>query len=69
LLTPAPASVLFVGHFDAEHRRQLFDHAKELKLEGLVAKRLGSAYTPGERSADWLKCKIPRAVPAKRFRQ
>jgi bifunctional non-homologous end joining protein LigD len=69
LLTPARASVLFVGHFDAEHGRQLFDHAKELKLEGLVAKRLGSPYLPGERSADWLKCKVPGAVPPERFKR
>ena len=44
LLNPAPASVLYVRHFDGDHGRQLFEHAKELKLEGLVAKRLGSVY-------------------------
>jgi len=69
MLTPPPASVLYVGHFNAEHGRQLFEHAKELKLEGLVEKRLGSPYWPGERSADWLKCKVPGAVPPERFKR
>jgi bifunctional non-homologous end joining protein LigD len=69
LLTPAPASVLYVGHFDAAHGKELFDHATELKLEGLVAKRLGSVYVPGERSADWVKCKVPGAIKPDRFRR
>ena len=38
-----------------------FDHAwraaEELGLEGVVAKRTDSAYTPGERSSAWLKIK------------
>jgi bifunctional non-homologous end joining protein LigD len=58
LLSPAPPSVLYVGHFDAEHGRALFEQAvHQLRLEGLVAKRLGSLYRPGERSADWIKVK------------
>jgi bifunctional non-homologous end joining protein LigD len=56
-------------HFDAEHGRQLYEHAKELKLEGLVAKRLGSPYLPGARSPDWVKCKVPGAVPPERFKR
>jgi bifunctional non-homologous end joining protein LigD len=69
LLTPARPAVLFVGHLDAEHGRQLFEDAVELKLEGLVAKRLGSLYRPGERSLDWVKCKVPGAVPPERFKR
>ncbi|MBG9389323.1 hypothetical protein I5803_14930 [Caenimonas sp. DR4.4] len=69
LLSPAPPSVLFVGDFDAEHGRQMFEHAKELKLEGLVAKRLGSPYQPGVRSTDWQKVKVPGAVPPERFKR
>ena len=65
LLTPAPSAVLLVGHVDAAHGRQLFDTAKELKLEGLVAKRLGSIYLPGQRSVDWVKCKVPGARAAR----
>jgi bifunctional non-homologous end joining protein LigD len=70
LLTPTPPSVLYVGHFDAEHGRVLFEQAvHQLNLEGLVAKRLGSMYRPGERSLDWLKVKRPGAVPPERFRR
>lgn len=69
LLTPAPPSVLYVGHFNAQEGRQLFAHAKELKLEGLVAKRLGSVYQPGVRSPDWTKVKRKGAVPPERFKR
>ena len=67
LLTPAPPGVLFVEHFDAQHGAELFEMARRLGLEGLVAKRLGSIYTPGERSPDWVKVKVPGAVPPQRF--
>ena len=61
--------MLFVGHIDADQGRQLFEHAKELMLEGLVAKRLGSTYRPGERSTDWTKVKRKGAVPPERFKR
>jgi bifunctional non-homologous end joining protein LigD len=68
LLSPAVQSVLYVGHFDADHGRVMFEQAvHQLKLEGLVAKRLGSPYRPGERSPDWLKVKRKGAVPPQRF--
>lgn len=54
LLTSVPPPTLCVGHFDAAQGRQLFEQAKELKLDGLVAKRLGSMYTPGEWSFAWV---------------
>ena len=69
LLTPLPPSTLYVGHFDAEQGRQLFEQAKELKLEGLVAKRLGSMYMPGARSPAWVKVKRKGAVPPERFKR
>jgi bifunctional non-homologous end joining protein LigD len=34
-----------------------FDAAKERGLEGIVAKKLGSAYKPGVRTKDWVKVK------------
>jgi bifunctional non-homologous end joining protein LigD len=34
--------------------------ARELSLEGVVAKRLGSLYRPGTRSPDWIKVKDER---------
>ena len=70
LLTPMPPSVLYVGHFDAEHGRVVYEQAvHQLKLEGLVAKRLGSLYRPGERSPDWVKVKRPGAVLPERFKR
>ncbi len=36
---------------------KLFDAAKQLGFEGVVAKRLGSSYQPGRRSKDWRKIK------------
>lgn len=35
----------------------LFDVAKRQRLEGIVAKKLGSPYRPGRRSKEWLKVK------------
>ncbi len=35
----------------------LFEAAKEAGLEGIMAKKLGSLYTPGRRSDTWLKIK------------
>lgn len=35
--------------------------AKELELEGVIAKRKGSPYEPGRRSGAWLKYKINRS--------
>ncbi len=54
---------------ETDHRLQLAFHvdrlgmkftesARELGLEGVVAKRLGSKYTPGRRSPDWRKIKL-----------
>ena len=35
----------------------LYEAAKEQRLEGIVAKRVGSAYAVGKRTRDWLKIK------------
>jgi bifunctional non-homologous end joining protein LigD len=67
LLVGKPSAVMFVGHFEAEHGANLYAQAHALKLEGLVAKRAGSIYVPGQRSTDWIKCKVPGAVPPGRF--
>jgi DNA ligase-1 len=37
--------------------KALFSWARERDLEGVMAKRKGSLYYPGERSGDWLKIK------------
>jgi bifunctional non-homologous end joining protein LigD len=54
---------------ETDHRLQLVTHvqgdgeaftetARELGLEGVVAKRIGSRYLPGRRSPDWRKIKL-----------
>jgi bifunctional non-homologous end joining protein LigD len=54
---------------EQDHRLQITAHvagdgealarqARELGLEGVMAKRLGSAYTPGRRGPDWRKIKL-----------
>ena len=54
---------------ETDHRLQLTTHvegdgvgfteaARELHLEGVMAKRVGSRYLPGRRSADWRKIKL-----------
>lgn len=35
----------------------LFEATKEARLEGIVAKRLGSPYRPGKRTREWIKVK------------
>jgi bifunctional non-homologous end joining protein LigD len=46
--------------FDAKPA-DLIRAAKELELEGVIAKRKGSPYEPGRRSGAWLKYKINRS--------
>ena len=46
----------------AEHGLALYAAARERGLEGVMAKRLGSAYAPGKRSRDWLKVKVRRQM-------
>lgn len=41
--------------------RALYDHAVAGGLEGLIAKRVDSAYLPGRRSSAWRKVKIRRS--------
>jgi bifunctional non-homologous end joining protein LigD len=54
---------------ETDHRLQVITHveregkafvqaARELGLEGVVAKRVGSRYQPGRRSPDWRKIKL-----------
>ncbi|HET7005140.1 MAG TPA: non-homologous end-joining DNA ligase [Candidatus Binatia bacterium] len=52
--------VLRSAQIDAQPA-DLIRAAKELELEGIVAKRKGSIYEPGRRSGAWIKFKIHRA--------
>jgi DNA ligase D-like protein (predicted ligase) len=52
--------VLRTGPFDAKPS-ELIRAAKKIELEGIIAKRKGSLYEPGQRSGAWLKYKINRS--------
>jgi bifunctional non-homologous end joining protein LigD len=39
---------------------QAFEQARSLQLEGVMAKRMGSTYTIGQRTKDWLKIKTEK---------
>lgn len=69
LLTPPPASVLLVAHFDGQSVDLFLGPVQQLGLEGLVAKRKDSIYAVGERSKAWLKIKRKGAVPPERFKR
>ena len=57
LLRCGHPGIAFNRHFDVEGAI-VYRHACALGCEGIVSKRLGSAYRPG-RSAQWLKIKNP----------
>jgi bifunctional non-homologous end joining protein LigD len=40
--------------------RQVIEAVPNLGLEGVIAKRRSSRYTPGERNTAWLKLKLGR---------
>lgn len=69
LLESTRGALRYVEHFPWQHGRTLYQQAQALKLEGLIAKRIGSVYRPGERSANWQKVKVPGAVPPERFKR
>jgi len=68
LLANQPPAILYVKHVVGEGN-WLFERVLALELEGMVAKRLDSTYSSGERTRNWLKIKRPGAVPAERFRR
>jgi bifunctional non-homologous end joining protein LigD len=60
LLARVPkVAVLFVGMLPADADLFAAIVGAQLPIEGVVAKRLGSVYTPGARSPDWVKIKRP----------
>jgi len=73
LLAQSPSHTLYVQHMSSEDVIDpvswMYEHALQLKLEGVVGKRADSIYLPGARTTEWFKLKRPGAVPAKRFRR
>lgn len=67
LARPRPG-LLLCQYLPGDQAPDLYRMAVELKLEGIVMKRLASPYTGGEpRTGDWIKVKRPNATPAARF--
>ncbi|CAN5202234.1 hypothetical protein BH23BAC1_BH23BAC1_50880 [soil metagenome] len=56
---PQQPQILFSDHFEREGE-VLFDEMKKRGMEGIVAKRKGSKYKPGEKSKEWLKIPVER---------
>jgi len=57
-------SPIIVPEPTSEHGVGLYEAVRDRGLEGIVAKRLGSRYQPGKRSADWLKVPIRHKLRA-----
>lgn len=55
ILVPEPTPTHGIG---------LFEAVEDRGMEGIVAKRLGSPYLPGRRSADWRKVSVRRRLRA-----
>lgn len=51
-------NLISVSRYVENNGIMLFNLVKEKGLEGIVAKRKDSLYWPGNRSKDWIKCKI-----------
>ncbi|HSF18543.1 MAG TPA: non-homologous end-joining DNA ligase [Vicinamibacteria bacterium] len=61
-LLASPPSPLVENAFVLGQGRALYQQATDKCLEGVVAKRLGSRYLPGERTRDWLNLKVRRTT-------
>jgi bifunctional non-homologous end joining protein LigD len=58
LLKGARSPALQLAPFQIDNGRSLLDRMRQLRREGIVAKRIDSPYRPGERNSDWLKIKL-----------
>jgi bifunctional non-homologous end joining protein LigD len=52
-----PSNSNQVSHYERGAGTAMFEAAQAAKLEGIVAKKLGSPYRPGRRAREWLKIK------------
>ncbi len=55
-ITPPKKNIRISETFDTG-ATEFFEVAKQLKLEGIIAKKANSKYYPGQRSKEWLKIK------------
>jgi len=65
LLRRAKAGIHFVDHLEGDGA-EVFAHACEIELEGIVSKDRTCSYRSG-RSKTWLKIKNPQAPGVTRF--
>jgi ATP-dependent DNA ligase len=65
LLDRAGPGLQFNPHIGGEDGAAVFQHACELRYEGIVSKRKGSRYCSG-RSPHWLKSKNPTSEAVRR---
>lgn len=56
-LAPKNNDVIRLSESFEANGREFFETAKEMDLEGIIAKKASSKYYPGERSKEWLKIK------------
>ena len=59
-LIPSEHEVIRSGYSVAAQGTAFFDAASKMGLEGIIAKRSDSLYSPGARSKDWLKIKTEK---------
>jgi bifunctional non-homologous end joining protein LigD len=57
-----PNALIHVCHYEEGEGVALFEAARDLGLEGIVAKDKSSRYEPGKRSKHWLKVKHSRSA-------
>jgi bifunctional non-homologous end joining protein LigD len=57
LLKKPPGVIRYSVSFK-QNAEELLSRARELGLEGLIGKRLGSRYEPGKRTGSWIKLKL-----------
>jgi bifunctional non-homologous end joining protein LigD len=60
LLKGAPEELIYVEHLQVEDGERVFEHACQMGLQGIVAKRRDSAYHSG-RTQSWLKLKCKKS--------
>lgn len=53
---------ILISTFVKEKGKKFFEEVKKNKLEGVVAKKLGSFYEIGKRSKNWLKIKVTKTM-------
>jgi DNA ligase D-like protein (predicted ligase) len=62
LATAFPCTHVVVAEYILKRGKRYFEEVERAGLEGIMAKRMDSIYTPGARSGAWLKLKVCRTA-------